>query len=76
MTSLSAASRKQHPPNGQKASSYAPVSQGKPLAYHMTPEQPDPMVSQAMQTVGKKKMHAPGMRGRNGNARNGNPNSY
>lgn len=65
MPSLASASRKQHPPNGQKASSFAPVSQGKPMAYHMTPEEPDPAVPMRVQTTANKKvMHAPGKRGR------------
>lgn len=65
MASLASASRKQHPVNGQKASSFAPVSQGKPMAYHMTPELPDPSVPDQVQTTrkgvsfGKAKMHAP-----------------
>lgn len=65
MAKLTAASRKQHPPNGQKASSYAPVSQGMPMAYHMTPEFDAPPVPMKVQTTGKK-MHAPriGKRGR------------
>lgn len=63
MPSLAAASRKTHPQNGQKASSFAPVSQGKPLAYHMTPEEPDPPVKNSIKTTGRK-MHAPGRRGR------------
>lgn len=63
MASLRDASRKQHPQNGQKSSSFAPVSQGMPLAYHMTPEFPPPTVPARVQTTGKK-MHAPGMRKR------------
>lgn len=70
MASLRAASRKQHPENGQKASSFAPVSQGSPLAYHMTPEFDAPPVPQRVQTTGNKgagfgrqaRMHAPKMK--------------
>lgn len=69
MASLRAASRTQHPVNGQKASSFAPASQAAPMAYHMMPEQPDPFVPQRVQRTQQKKgagfkMHAPGKRGR------------
>lgn len=64
MPSLAAASRKQHPPNGQKASSFAPVSQGAPMSYSMTAEVPDSPVPARVQNTKNKKMHAPGRRGR------------
>lgn len=64
MASLREASRKQHSPNGQKASSFAPVDQSAPMAYHMTPEFPGPPVPMRVQkTANKKVMHAPGRRG-------------
>ena len=69
MASLRSASRTQHPVNGQKASSFAPASQGAPMAYHMTPEFDPPPVPQRVQRTQQKKgagfkMHAPGKRGR------------
>lgn len=64
MASLRDASRKQHPANPPKASSFAPVSQGMPMSYSMTPEFPGPPVPARMHSTANKKVHAPGMRKR------------